>query len=502
MTDKIMNLVTKIQEFAEELKLNLVVSDELNIFKNKCIEKFSSDLSKIIINKKTQNIIIDEILKRIFNMNYTFNKFISFDNGINSFRELDNLISCKDIKVPKEFKELEKQYNYLKNTPQPIQRSTEWFNYRRCRITASDTAAAIDMNPYEPIESFILKKCDPEFPFQDNQTVFHGRKYEPVATLIYEHIYNSRVDEFGVLPSDKYPFLGASPDGICSKYTLDNKFSNRLGTMLEIKCPVTREIKIDGRPKGDICPYYYYCQVQQQLICCNLNVCDFWQCKLIEYKSRKEYLNDNCEKCIITESNNYESDNDIIDYKTLNVCNKIKKGIILEFYPIKFSPEFENDKIEWKSKYIVPSRLDMNQEQYDEWVIQSLENYKNPIYKLNENYYFNKIIYWKLNYAHNLPIKINMNFLNYVIPILENTWNHIKYYREHIDELDKLRIIAEKRKKYMKINTSYTIHNNYIMKNKALFLEDNFNIYVFLNNLFNNSQNNSQNNIDCEFIDN
>ena len=36
---------------------------------------------------------------------------------------------------------------------------------RSGRITASDTAAALDENPYEPVESFILKKCDPDFPF-------------------------------------------------------------------------------------------------------------------------------------------------------------------------------------------------------------------------------------------------------------------------------------------------------------------------------------------------
>jgi hypothetical protein len=55
--------------------------------------------------------------------------------------------------------------------------------------------------------------------------------------------------------------------------------------MLEIKCPVTREIKTTGKLIGDMCPFYYYCQVQQQLICCELDVCDFWQCKLIEYKN-------------------------------------------------------------------------------------------------------------------------------------------------------------------------------------------------------------------------
>ena len=40
------------------------------------------------------------------------------------------------------------------------------------RITASDMATAIDLNPYESVEAFICKKCDPDFPFLDNEFVF------------------------------------------------------------------------------------------------------------------------------------------------------------------------------------------------------------------------------------------------------------------------------------------------------------------------------------------
>ena len=110
-------------------------------------------------------------------------------------------------------------------------------------ITASDIATALGENPYEPPEGLIIKKCDPDFPFLDNKFVHHGKKYEPTATMIYEHIYNVKVTEFGCLKHPKISFLGASPDGICSKSTLDNKFSPMLGRMLEIKCPLSRENK-------------------------------------------------------------------------------------------------------------------------------------------------------------------------------------------------------------------------------------------------------------------
>ena len=149
--------------------------------------------------------VIDNIINLLYKNNYTYNKNICFTNGNNCIRGYDHLFI--DINVPKKYKNLEIQFNKLKNLPQPAQRTKEWYDYRHNRITASDTATAIDLNPYEPVENFIIKKCDPNFPFYDNVNVAHGKKYEPVATMIYEHIYNNRVYEFGALPSEKYNFV-------------------------------------------------------------------------------------------------------------------------------------------------------------------------------------------------------------------------------------------------------------------------------------------------------
>ena len=457
-------------------KLNEMLSQTIIILEsNNITKKLSIDSLKInqlkeivfyeLINKYsdiTKN-IIDEIFVRLFAQNYNFNKSINFNLGKNCFREFEE--SYPDIKVPIKYKKLNEHFNKLKNLPQPAQRSQEWYDYRFNRITASDMASAIDLNPYEPIESFILKKCDPNFPFRDNATVFHGKKYEPTATMIYEHIYNTRVFEFGALPSEKYSFLGASPDGICSKYTLDNKFSDRLGTMLEIKCPVTRDIHTKGKIEGDICPFYYYCQVQQQLVCCELDVCDFWQCKLIEYKNRSDYLSDDCDDCSTTHG---------IDGTKMDIDNRLKKGIILEFYPRNFVPEFEGDLPEWKSKYIIPKRLDMDSTQYDGWTIKMMDQYKKLYPDINKDYYFYRIIYWKLEMSHNVAIKRDDKFFANVLPILEDTWAKILYYRANQDKLPELKLIADKRKKYVKMNLTFMIHNDKIIKNKYKFLEPDF----------------------------
>ena len=444
------NYIKEIKKFILD---NLVTKtklshNDLNLLKNNIEEKLKIDRN-----------MIDEIFNRLFKSKYIINNKLCFDNGQKCFREFED--KYQDIEVPDEYKDLEIKFNKLKLLPQPEQRTKEWYDYRYNRITASDTGAAIDLNPYETVEGFILKKCDPNFPFFDNANVHHGKKFEQIGTLIYEHTFNTRVFEFGALPSEKYSFLGASPDGICSKYTLDNKFSPRLGTMLEIKCPVRRNILLKGK-ETDICPFYYYCQVQQQLECCDLDLCDFWQCSLTEY-SRSDYLKDT-NSCII-----YDSESEII------INNKISKGIILEYYPKNFTPEFEGDNIEWKSKYVYPKRLDMNEIEYNEWVLKMIDETK-----IND-YYFNKIIFWKLKLAHNLPIKRNNQFLSKIIPILKDTWNSVQYYRKNLNKLNDLKEINEKKKKYIRINTNYKVFKLKDL-NKNL-LDSKFNLSQILKNI-------------------
>ena len=109
------------------------------------------------------------------NKKYLMNLINFKNNLIHKFQKLkikykltDNNLDCKclrncdfmfnKISIPKEYKKLQEHFDKLKNLPQPAQRSKEWYDYRYNRITASDAAAGIDLNPYEPVESFILKK--------------------------------------------------------------------------------------------------------------------------------------------------------------------------------------------------------------------------------------------------------------------------------------------------------------------------------------------------------
>ena len=44
--------------------------------------------------------------------------------------------------------QLRDRVNYLKEVPQPEQRTSEWYTYREGRITASDAAAIWNQNPF------------------------------------------------------------------------------------------------------------------------------------------------------------------------------------------------------------------------------------------------------------------------------------------------------------------------------------------------------------------
>ena len=408
-------------------------------------------------------LLIRDIVSRLVETNFKFNtniKDINFRNWDKLYKlEETNIMTQKNkidaktynfsIDIPTESLELEKHFIKLFLTPQPEQKTKDWFDYRFNRITASDMATAIDCNPYESVESFICKKCDPDFPFLDNDFVFHGKKYEQIATMLYEHLYNSKVTEFGCLPSEKYKILGASPDGIGSKSTLDYKFNKKLGYMLEIKCPYVRAITNKGKIAGEICPFYYYCQVQQQLECCNLNYCDFIQCNLKEYKDREAYLMDVNHLMNVSEN---------IDGTRMEVDQVMNRGYLLQFLPKEFKPLFDGDKHHFKSFYIYPPRLTMTQAQYDEWVLTNLNDWKTNYPDKANDYYFDKVIYWKIINAHTVTIPRDTTWFNSILPILEETWKKVCYYREHLDELPPLQELADKRKKFYKTKTEFKVN--------------------------------------------
>ena len=144
------------------------------------------------------------------------------------------------------------------------QRSEEWLGLREGMITASDCASALGENRYETPESFIKKKVL-RTKWAGNAATAHGTLLEPLVRDLYDAKYGKKSHEIGLVQHPKYPWLGASPDGVTED-----------GLLIEIKCPLTRKIE----PK---IPKHYLPQVQLQLEITDLEECDF-----VQYRPAKD----------------------------------------------------------------------------------------------------------------------------------------------------------------------------------------------------------------------
>lgn len=173
-----------------------------------------------------------------------------------------------------------------------VQHNTKlWYKYRAGRVTASRMKAVCCTNIANPSQSLIKCICYPEaFAFISKQTTY-GCKHEKQAKERYCANIKKRHTKFevhdsGLVLNPKWPYIGASPDGIISCECCGR------GT-LEIKCPYCHQgesidtaathdkafclKKIDGSLSLDKKHAYYY-QVQTQIFVCNVSYCDFCVC--------------------------------------------------------------------------------------------------------------------------------------------------------------------------------------------------------------------------------
>ena len=160
------------------------------------------------------------------------------------------------------------------------QGSDAWFRQRENRLTASMAPSLLGKNKYEtPIKAMVSKALGNRY--APNKYTYHGNIFEDIARRIHEHHTGSNILSLGLVRHKTHRFLAASPDGIFGPET------SRVGTLVEIKCPVTREINQESKR----CPDHYEDQVQQQLECCDLDSCDFIECKF-SILTRGEFMQD------------------------------------------------------------------------------------------------------------------------------------------------------------------------------------------------------------------
>ena len=275
---------------------------------------------------------------------------------------------------------ISKKINYIKNIPQPEQRTNEWYLFRYNLLTASNIWKAYGSEKTK--NQLIYEKCNPinieKYNTINMESSLHwGQKYEPISIEWYEKKYNTIISDFGCIPHPKLSYIGASPDGI----NTDSR-SDRYGRMLEVKNIVNREIT--GIPKME-----YWIQMQIQMEVCNLNECDFLETRFIEYDNYSSFINDG-------DFNNSETN-----------CTK---GIIICF--------IKDDK-----PFYIYAPMYISRSDYDEWERETMEKYKNLVWLKN--------IYWKLDEISCVLVLRNKFWFNSTKYMLENIWDNILYDRKH-----------------------------------------------------------------------
>lgn len=374
----------------------------------------------------------------------------------------------QDDQIDKDAQQRVLVFKKLNSRPYPLQRSIEWFALRSGMITASDGGTIVRVNPYEHDFGFIVNKVFGK-PFITEFACYHGKKYEQVATSVYEYRMNVKVKEFGLCQHPKYKFLGASPDGIVSEYKLKTKDGRSweeleaeanlitdpkgrdefleahciktkfVGRMLEIKCPFSRDIilaedtievyGVHGEIikdlyhdcKKGICPTYYWVQIQLQLQCCELDECDFWQCKVFEYADKEDFLDDTNP-----------------DYPWLSRQTGHEKGAVIQLMPCAQVDDpcmpYIN-RIYNHATFIYQPRVDMTPAEIDIWILNALQNLKTT----HKEMVFDSVKYWKLVATRNITIKRDDKWFKDNLDTFRNAWDCVEYLRANKDKASLLK---------------------------------------------------------------
>lgn len=153
------------------------------------------------------------------------------------------------------------------------QRTPEWYARRQRIITASICGAIIrgGASAVSAMREKLTSKPRSNDLRESPAACRHGIILEDVVKEVWKKWNKVEIVEGGCIPHPDYPdLLGASPDGIVDTRGVDLSAITPLhGRALEIKCPVSREIK-PGKIKTD-----YWHQMQFQMEVLGFDECQF-----------------------------------------------------------------------------------------------------------------------------------------------------------------------------------------------------------------------------------
>jgi len=320
------------------------------------------------------------------------NREINRNMDLYILKHIDRLDSlcCDDIddvygftkndvkKRASEIKEYRKELDVLLQLPLMKQRTEEWYEARKTRLTASDLYDAIKGNNVSI--KLAKKKANiviDTINYNGIPALKWGTMFEPMATRCYSQKMNDiAIHDFGLVCDTENEHFGASPDGI-----------NELGIMLEIKCPYSRKIE-DG-----VIPEKYKMQIQGQLAVCKLKECDYIECVFKSLDSVEEYLALDCD------------DED---------GNTVKHGVIAEYY---------NSKGEYVYYYSEPNRTP--KECVDDICNSDSSGNINPDKSLK----FSKYTYWRLDEMIIQRVVFNAKAWETIVPKIDAFWESVEEYK-------------------------------------------------------------------------
>lgn len=307
----------------------------------------------------------------------TYLDLIIYDS-IKQNKEIDDEVilqtySKKDIQDRKSaIISYREQLSRLQQLPLIKQRTTEWYNARKSRLTASDLDDAIKDNCLK-----LAKKKAGIIKDKTNYSTIAplkwGTMFEAMAIRCYsQEMKDISISEFGLIEDETNEHFGASPDGI-----------NDMGIMIEIKCPFTRKI-VDGE-----IPQKYFMQIQGQLAVCCLKECDYIECNFKTYDSVYKYI----------ESIQSEYEDRIVNH-----------GIIAEYKNV------ETDEYEYlySDPYLKASKAFDN-------INKQMNEYEN-----NDKFLFIKTTPWRLEEINIQRVYFNEEAWKETLPKIDKFWEKVE----------------------------------------------------------------------------